>query len=333
MNLADRMQPGSLNSKPNEMPKRQEIENTKNQSNQIQKLSSVNSTLRSKLREKSETIVSLNEEIARLNDRLATLSSADLILKENERLENSNKQLKQKTDAAMQAASISISAIKQKYQEKTAELQSRMDDANKREQKAQYLIDNESALIDTLAEENIPTEKRAVDEKCTGTLKKYKRDFFKRKKELEQNYRLKCESLIGLAIGGPIISAILIIIIAIRSPRFSSDFIKFFKAIGSFINDQSYDFKRVSIAAIIFSVIAIAVVLGAIGYLTWLIIIAYVDHVEDWWNLIVALASLIVIIVFADIMSISMNLCGLFLLINVGFLLIRYICIAINIKT
>ena len=82
MNLADRMQPGSLNSKPNEMPKRQEIENTKNQSNQIQKLSSENSTLRSKLREKSETIVSLNEEIARLNDRLATLSSADLILKQ-----------------------------------------------------------------------------------------------------------------------------------------------------------------------------------------------------------------------------------------------------------
>ena len=49
----------------------------------IQNLSSENSTLRKKLQEKSETIVSLN-------DRIGMLSSADLVLKEKERFQKKN---------------------------------------------------------------------------------------------------------------------------------------------------------------------------------------------------------------------------------------------------
>ena len=239
--------------------------------------------------------------------------------------------MKRKADTAMQEASTSISVTKREYREKKAELQSKINAVAKREQDAQNMIDNESALIERLAEEKIAEEKRIVQQKCDVTLNKYKQYFNKRMKQLKQDYDIKFDSLNVFAVGGPLICVLMTVLTAIHSKRFSSDFAGFFKAIGSSLMDMCRDFEKGSLGGKVFALIAIIICIGIVCVITYGAVEIIKHYMADGISIFVALVSMIVIVWFADDMSsVSMNLIGLYLLINVGYIVARMIYIAIR---
>ena len=304
----------------------------------IQNLSSENSTLRKKLQEKSETIVSLN-------DRIGMLSSADLVLKENERLEQSNSELRKKEQNARNEASATGSAVKREYQQKQAELQSSIDAANARERQAQKQIDEESARIDALAESKVSRTKSSLKRKYEENAEKQKDSHERRMKKLESEYKSKTDRLYGLTFGGILYSFLATVFTAINSPRFSEDILAVCRFIGGFfsvlwenasvlasaawsLNEKiPYAVIDVIIAGLLAVLGFLAIFLGVLALVGFGLYKAgkfYTDHFADSLSVLVALLSLATLVWFADYLSfITWNLIVVFIIIHAVYIIIR----------
>ena len=321
----------------------QELENLKklgrtSDIERIQSLSSENSTLRKKLQEKSETIVSLNA-------RIGMLSSADLILKENERLKQSNSELQKKERDARNEATATVSAVKSEYQLKQAELQASIDAANARERQAKTQLDEESARIDALAESKFSRTKTSLKRKYEEIAEEQNDSYKHRMKMLEHEYKTQTERLYGLTFGGILYSFLATIFTAINSPRFSDDILDVCKFIGGFFSALWENASLPASAAwslnekIPFAVIDVIIpgLLAVLGFLAiFLGVLAlvgfglykagkfYTDHFADSLSVLVALLSLATLVWFADYLSfITWNLIVVFIIIHAVYIIIR----------
>ena len=321
----------------------QELENLKklgrtSDIERIQSLSSENSTLRKKLQEKSETIVSLNA-------RIGMLSSADLILKENERLKQSNSELQKKERDARNEATATVSAVKSEYQLKQAELQASIDAANARERQAKTQLDEESARIDALAESKFSRTKTSLKRKYEEIAEEQNDSYKHRMKMLEREYKTQTERLYGLTFGGILYSFLATIFTAINSPRFSDDILDVCKFIGGFFSALWENASLPASAAwslnekIPFAVIDVIIpgLLAVLGFLAiFLGVLAlvgfglykagkfYTDHFADSLSVLVALLSLATLVWFADYLSfITWNLIVVFIIIHAVYIIIR----------
>ena len=321
----------------------QELENLKklgrtSDIERIQSLSSENSTLRKKLQEKSETIVSLNA-------RIGMLSSADLVLKENERLKQSNSELQKKERDARNEATATVSAVKSEYQLKQAELQASIDAANARERQAKTQLDEESARIDALAESKFSRTKTSLKRKYEEIAEEQNDSYKHRMKMLEREYKTQTERLYGLTFGGILYSFLATIFTAINSPRFSDDILDVCKFIGGFFSALWENASLPASAAwslnekIPFAVIDVIIpgLLAVLGFLAiFLGVLAlvgfglykagkfYTDHFADSLSVLVALLSLATLVWFADYLSfITWNLIVVFIIIHAVYIIIR----------
>ena len=321
----------------------QELENLKklgrtSDIERIQSLSSENSTLRKKLQEKSETIVSLN-------DRIGMLSSADLVLKENERLKQSNSELQKKEQDTRNEAAATVSAVKMEYQLKQAELQTSIDAANARERKAKKLLDEESARIDALAESKFSRTKTSLKRKYEKIAEEQNDSYEHRMKMLEREYKGQTDRLYGLTFGGSLYSFLATVLTAINSPRFSDDILSACKFIGDFFSVLWESASLLASSAwslnekIPYAVIDVIVpgVLAVLGFLAILLgVLAlmgfglykacgfYADLFADSLSVLVALLSLAILVWFADYLSfITWNLIVVFIIIHAVYIIIR----------
>ena len=311
----------------------------------IQNLSSENSTLRKKLQEKSETIVSLN-------DRIGTLSSADLILKENERLEQSNKELRKREQNARSEASATVSAVKKEYQQKQAELQSSIDAANAKEFEARRLLAEEYTRIDNLAEAKVSSTKSSLKRKYEENAKKQMDSHESRMKTLESEYKAKTDCLYGLTFGGILYSFLATIFTAVHSPRFLEDILAVCRFIGEFISvlwqnasvlalagwslkeKIPYDVIDVIVPGLLAILGFLAIFLGVlalIGFGLYKVGKFYADFFADSLSALVALLSLALLVWFADSLSfITWNLIVVFIVIHAIYVFIRMLLTSSN---
>lgn len=311
----------------------------------IQNLSSENSTLRKKLQEKSETIVSLN-------DRIGMLSSADLVLKENERLEQSNRDLQKKEQNTREEASATVSAVKRQYQQKQAELQSSIDAANEREQQAQRQIDEESARINALAESKVSGTKASLKRKYEDNAAKQKDAHDRRMQKLESEYKGKTDRLYAMTFGGILYGFFVTILTAVNSPRFSDDIIAVCNFIGGFFSVLWENASVLASAAwslhekIPYAVIDVIVpgllailgflaiflgVLALVGFGLYKVGKFYADFFADSISVLVALVSLALLVWFADYLTfITWNLIVIFIIIHAVYVFFRMLLTSSN---
>ena len=338
MNLKDRMnsdsqQTNTQDTTPKSNPlspalvMQKQSDTIRQQSVEIQTLSSENSELRKELQKKSEIIISLNEQ-------LGTLSSADLILKENERLEQNNLELQQKLKKVKKETSDSISAFKVEYQNKQAKLQKSINKAFSREKAAEELIHQENSRIDGLAEQKIADIKEQMIEAHE-------------KMETQNNtlYRCKVSALYIVTVFGVLYSVLFTILTAVKSPRFLGDIVSAFSFIADFITGLwknacslasaawslhetiPYDVINVIIPGVLAGLGFVAVfggILGWIGFLIYKIIRFYKDHFADSISLLVALIPLALLVCLADYLTfIPLNLLLIYLIIHGIYIIIR----------
>ena len=304
----------------------------------IQNLSSENSTLRKKLQEKSETIVSLN-------GRIGKLSSADLVLKENERLKQSNSELRKKEQDARNEAAATVSAVKSEYQLKQSELQASIDAANAREHQAKLQIEEESARIDALAESKLSRTKTSLKRKYEEIAEEQNDSYKHRMKMLEHEYKTQTERLYGLTLGGILYSFLATIFTAINSPRFSDDILDVCKFTGGFFSalwenaslsaSAAWSLnEKIPYAVIDFIVPGLLAVLGFLAIFLGVLALVgfglykagrfYADRLADSVSVLVALLSLALLVWFADYLSfITWNLIVVFIIIHVIYIIIR----------
>lgn len=304
----------------------------------IRKLSSENSNLMKKLQKKSETIVSLN-------DRIGKLSGADLILKENERLEMINKELTKKEQNARNEATAKVSAIEKEYQQKQALLQSSIDAANAREHEAQKLIADESAKINALAESKVSSTKNDLKRKYDELVENQNNSHEHKMVELEKLYKGKVKLLYGLTRGGILYGVFVTMLTAVKSQRFSDDFILVFKFLGNyicFLLENAFDLasaawslkEHIPCPVIDILVSGLLAVLGFLviypgilvitGFVLYIIGKAYSDKFTDTMSVAVALVSLALLVWFADSLTfIKCNLILVFLIIHAVYVFLR----------
>ena len=303
-----------------------------------QSLSSENSMLLKELQEKSETIVSLNE-------RIGTLSNSNLIQQEEiENLKQSNSELMRLEQSTREGADARVLIVKEEYQKKEAELQSRINAANERERQAQAQVNERDALIEKLAEQKVAHAKRQLNQKYEEERETREKAHNYQVKKLESRYRGKEFRLYSLTIGGLLYGFLATIFTAVNSPRFSSDAI----TAGKFIWD--YIFMLWEAATAVFSlawslnekipvsilnvvVPGILAVLGFLllfcgtlattGFIIYLICRLY-GGVADRLSAAVALVSLAILVWFADSLTIlPWNLLLVFLISHAAYVLLR----------
>lgn len=338
MNLKDRMnsdsqQTNTQDTTPKSNPlspalvMQKQSDTIRQQSVEIQTLSSENSELRKELQKKSEIIISLNEQ-------LGTLSSADLILKENERLEQNNLELQQKLKKVKKEASDSISAIKMEYRNKQAKLQKNINDAFAKKKAAEELIEEENSRIDDLAERKITNIKEQMVEAHE-----------KMESQNNTRYRCKVSALYIVTVFGVLYSVLLTMLTAVKSQRFLGDIISAASFIAGFITDLwknayslasaawslhesiPYDVINVIIPGVLAGLGFVAVfggILGGIGFLIYKIVRFYVDHFTDSISLLIVLIPLALLVCLADYLTfISWNLLLIYLIILASYTIIR----------
>lgn len=280
------------------------------QKEQISELSSTNLTLMNELRQKSETIRSLNEQIG-------MLSESDKVLKQNERLEKEKQE-------AIQNADILVRHCEAEYEKKTKELELQKKRAEQREREANSL---KSELQATIKAE---TEKMSKD----------------KRKRLENEYQAKKAGYESVMVGSILYGVLCTVLTACRSETFVGDFKAFFVAIWSFLclcaeklleaakwASQLGDMiPHPTAALIVHWLIIIAVVLLAGGGAAFLLFLAgkyaYVHYKEgyaDTISLTVILISLAVAVFFAEPIRavVPVNLLLLLILIHVLYVGVR----------
>ena len=280
---------------------------------QIQKLSSANSMLEKSLRQKSETIVSLN-------GKLESLNNADLTLKNAEEKERENA----KKDNDLQTAASELE-----------EEQARVDADRNRLSQDQADFYEEKAALDKTREhlqEHIEEEARSLAEAS--------------ERESARKYDEKYAKVSGFYFGVLMYGLLFTLFEAITKERFREDFIEFFKAIWSFIAgtfevagngfDDIYNGIQIEghpTATVILSwtlgglgfMVVIAIAFGTVGTACYFIGKWTYDYYWDKISLSVVLISLAVFVVFSDWIEIlKWNYLACILLIYCLYMFIRF---------
>lgn len=186
-------------------------------SSEVYQLREAISELRKDNRQKSETIKSLNE-------RIGTLSESDNVLKQNAELKQKNSELQRSEQNARQEAKATVSAVKEQYASKQAELERKIASAEYRERQASTLEANLSHQADTRAQKL-----------AENKLKALQGEYEAKKRSLDSEYKTLTVGYEGFLLGCLLYGVLVTLFTAVRSEAFISDFKTFFFTIWHFI--------------------------------------------------------------------------------------------------
>lgn len=186
-------------------------------SSEVYQLREAISELRKDNRQKSETIKSLNE-------RIGTLSESDNVLKQNAELKQKNSELQRSEQNARQEAKATVSAVKEQYASKQAELERKIASAEYRERQASTLEANLSHQADTRAQKL-----------AENKLKALQGEYEAKKRSLDSEYKTLTVGYEGFLLGCLLYGVLVTLFTAVRSEAFISDFKTFFITIWQFI--------------------------------------------------------------------------------------------------
>ena len=186
-------------------------------SSEVYQLREAISELRKDNRQKSETIKSLNE-------RIGTLSESDNVLKQNGELKQKNSELQRSEQNARQEAKATVSAVKEQYASKQAELERKIASAEYRERQASTLEANLSHQADTRAQKL-----------AENKLKALQGEYEAKKRSLDSEYKTLTVGYEGFLLGCLLYGVLVTLFTAVRSEAFISDFKTFFITIWQFI--------------------------------------------------------------------------------------------------
>lgn len=186
-------------------------------SSEVYQLREAISELRKDNRQKSETIKSLNE-------RIGTLSESDNVLKQNAELKQKNSELQRSEQNARQEAKATVSAVKEQYASKQAELEKKIASAEYRERQASTLEANLSHQADTRAQKL-----------AENKLKALQGEYEAKKRSLDSEYKTLTVGYEGFLLGCLLYGVLVTLFTAVRSEAFISDFKTFFITIWHFI--------------------------------------------------------------------------------------------------
>lgn len=291
-------------------------------SSEVYQLREAISELRKDNRQKSETIKSLNE-------RIGTLSESDNVLKQNAELKQKNSELQRSEQNARQEAKAAVSAVKEQYANKQAELERKIASAEYRERQASTLEANLSHQADTRAQKL-----------AENKLKALQGEYEAKKRSLDSEYKTLTVGYEGFLLGCLLYGVLVTLFTAVRSEAFISDFKTFFITIWHFIvwlveslvslgewASQLGDMIPQPIVAFIVHwllwilaciglgiVIVIFVLTGFFKWLEW-----FKENQADLVALSVSLVSLALIIFFAEVFKafLPVNLLLLLLLVQI----------------
>lgn len=250
-----------------------------------------------------------------------------------------------KVQNAQNEALTTVSTVKREYEKKQAELQSSIDTANEREQQAQKQIDEESALINALAESKVSGTKASLKRKYEDNAAKQEAFHNRRMKKLESNYWRKAACLYILTFSGILYSSLVTVFTALNSPRFSADIFAACLFVGGFFSALLENASVIAVVAwslhskIPYTVIdtlvpGLLAILGFLSIFCGILILVglglykigklYADFFADNLSILVALVSFAFLVWFADSLTfITWNLIVVFIIIHVIYVFIR----------
>ena len=285
---------------------------------QISELSSINSTLMSELRKKSEIIVKLNEKEEIYN-------KSDLIKKQNAELEKRNRELEQSEQNARQEAEATVSSVKREYEAKGRELDRRIGEAAK--QSASLKSERQSISED-------------IEQRATAK-------YLDQKKELDRKFKAKTASYDSCMLGLLLYGVLTTVFTAVRSEAFVSDFKTFFEVVWGFLlTCFGWLENGANFVAQIGDKIPQEIVATIVHWLLWFIVLFgigigavvllligivklvkwYAEEYADNTSLGFALVSLALSIFFAEEIRafLPINLLLLLILVHIVYVLIRW---------
>ncbi len=242
-----------------------------------------------------------------------------------------------------------VSTYNKRYQEKVAELQTSIDEANARERQAKEQYDEEQSRIDSLAEEKVVDTKNLLKEQFEKNVCEQKDAYERKMQELGAAYTTKRNNLYALTFGSVLYGFIVTILTAIRSPRFSSDILTALKLIWTFIAflfekaillaSASWSLHDIipyqvlnTIAPGLLAGLSFIAVLG--GSLAIIVLILfnigkfYIKYFADKISVLTALITLALLVWFADFLTfLRWNVIVIFIVVQVFYALIRYLTI------
>ena len=296
---------------------------------QISELSSINSTLMSELRKKSEIIVKLNEKEEIYN-------KSDLIKKQNAELEKRNRELEQSEQNARQEAMTEVSAVKEECAKRERIAESKAQEADRLKSHLKAVEADLSGQIDKKAQNLVESKLNALH----GVYEAKQRSLDRKVKAKTARYD-SCR--LGLLLYGVLTT----VFTAVRSEAFVSDFKTFFKVVWGFLltcfgwleNGANFmaqigdKIPQEIVATIVHWLLWFIVLFGVgIGAVVLLLIgIAklvkwYAEEYADNTSLGFALVSLALSIFFAEEIRafLPINLLLLLILVHIVYVLIRW---------
>lgn len=184
---------------------------------QISELSSINSTLMSELRKKSEIIVKLNEKEEIYN-------KSDLIKKQNAELEKRNRELEQSEQNARQEAMTEVSAVKEECAKRERIAESKAQEADRLKSHLKAVEADLSGQIDKKAQNLVESKLNALH----GV-------YEAKQRSLDRKFKAKTASYDSCMLGLLLYGVLTTVFTAVRSEAFVSDFKTFFKVVWGFL--------------------------------------------------------------------------------------------------
>ena len=296
---------------------------------QISELSSINSTLMSELRKKSEIIVKLNEKEEIYN-------KSDLIKKQNAELEKRNRELEQSEQNARQEAMTEVSAVKEECAKRERIAESKAQEADRLKSHLKAVEADLSGQIDKKALNLIESKLNALH----GV-------YEAKQRSLDRKFKAKTASYDSCMLGLLLYGVLTTVFTAVRSEAFVSDFKAFFIAIWQFLVNAFQlllkggqwasklgDMIPQPVVATIVHYLLLIVFVGGIGIGVGVLIFLgaikvfefYTDDYVDTLSLAVFMVSLAVSVYFAEPIRavIPINLLLLLILVHIVYVLIRW---------
>lgn len=296
---------------------------------QISELSSINSTLMSELRKKSEIIVKLNEKEEIYN-------KSDLIKKQNAELEKRNRELEQSEQNARQEAMTEVSAVKEECAKRERIAESKAQEADRLKSHLKAVEADLSGQIDKKAQNLVESKLNALH----GV-------YEAKQRSLDRKFKAKTASYDSCMLGLLLYGVLTTVFTAVRSEAFVSDFKTFFEVVWGFLltcfgwleNGANFvaqigdKIPQEIVATIVHWLLWFIVLFGiGIGAVVLLLIgIAklvkwYAEEYADNTSLGFALVSLALSIFFAEEIRafLPINLLLLLILVHIVYVLIRW---------
>lgn len=295
---------------------------------QISELSSINSTLMSELRKKSEIIVKLNEKEEIYN-------KSDLIKKQNAELEKRNRELEQSEQNARQEAMTEVSAVKEECAKRERIAESKAQEADRLKSHLKAVEADLSGQIDKKAQNLVESKLNALH----GV-------YEAKQRSLDRKFKAKTASYDSCMLGLLLYGVLITVFTAVRSEAFVSDFKTFFKVVWGFLTCFGWLENGANFMAQIGDKIPQEIVATIVHWLLWFIVLFgvgigavvllligiaklvkwYAEEYADNTSLGFALVSLALSIFFAEEIRtfLPINLLLLLILVHIVYVLIRW---------